>query len=239
MLKYSTYRGVIMSIDDKIYQEFLDFQDKYFDNYSLEEREYIRKYIFTDLDESYVDIVSQVSSKIGCLPRNRDRYLEFINIFTNDFDSSKNILEVASGRYPIISYHLSRINPSLSITSMDPRLVTNSLNGIKLVKKSFTIDTDISSYDVGISYFPCEATLPFVKKFCTEGKDFIVGLCGCTIHFPSPEFSQYRTYTEKEWFDYVLSVVMSEKKDNCNVLVKKLPNSYNCNYPIIEGKHQR
>ena len=43
----------------------------------------------------------------------------------------------------------------------------------------------------------------------------------------------------KEWFDYVLSVVMSEKKDNCNVLVKKLPNSYNCNYPIIEGKHQR
>lgn len=133
MLKYSTYRGVIMLVDDEIYQEFLDFQDKYFDNYPLEEREYIRKYIFTDLDESYVDIVSQVSSKIGCLPRNRDRYLEFINIFTNDFDSSKNILEVASGRYPIISYHLSRINPSLSITSMDPRLVTTSLNGIKLV----------------------------------------------------------------------------------------------------------
>ena len=25
-------------VDDKIYQEFLDFQDKYFDNYSLEER---------------------------------------------------------------------------------------------------------------------------------------------------------------------------------------------------------
>ena len=82
MLKYSTYRGVIMLVDDKIYQEFLDFQDKYFDNYSLEEREYIRKYIFTDLDESYVDIVSQVSSKIGYLSRNKDRYLEFINIFT-------------------------------------------------------------------------------------------------------------------------------------------------------------
>ena len=58
MLKYSTYRGVIMLVDDEIYQGFLDFQDKYFDNYSLEEREYIRKYIFTDLDESYVDIVS-------------------------------------------------------------------------------------------------------------------------------------------------------------------------------------
>ena len=49
MLKYSTYRGVIMLVDDEIYQEFLDFQDKYFDNYSLEEREYIRKYIFIEI----------------------------------------------------------------------------------------------------------------------------------------------------------------------------------------------
>lgn len=228
-----------MSIDDETYQEFLDFQDEYFDNYSELEKEYIRKYIFTDQDEAYADIVSQISSKIGYLSKSNDRYLGFIDIIINDFKSCGNILEVASGRYPIISYYLSKMKFSSSITSMDPKLVTTCLNGIKLVKQPFTFDTDISAYDFGISYFPCEATLPFIKKFCTDGKDFIVGLCGCTTHFPISSFNQFRTYTEQEWFDYVLSVVMNEKKDNCNVLIKKLPNSYNCNYPIIEGKHEK
>lgn len=229
-----------MNQNKKFYKSFMEYQDKYFNEYSQMEQDYIRKHIFDSSEYSYVDIVAQILSKIGYLNKDRDRYLGFVDMIINEFRDKSNILEVACGRYPIVSYHLSKLmNTQVNITAMDPKLVVSNIDGIKLIKDSFTGEVEVSSYDLGVAYFPCACTEEFVRKFCTEEKDFILGLCGCTTHFPTDKFSLYRTYSEDEWFDYILSVVEESKKDNCKVLVKSLSSNYNCNYPIVIGKHER
>lgn len=239
MIVYVLIGDAIMNDDLKTKINFLKYKRAYFDSYYNDEKAFINRNLFKDNEAKGVDILAQVYSRIGAFDDNEDRYKGFVNKIVEDFDINCNILEVAAGRFPIVSYHLSKRQISGSITAYDPRLVAKKLDGINLVKKRFTFDDNIDLYDLLIGLFPCDVTETLVKKSCVSGKDFIIGLCGCTIHFPTDKFDPSKTYTEEEWFDYIYSVAEENKRDYCTLSLKYLDENYECNYPIIEGKHKR
>lgn len=224
------------SIKKKI--EFIKYQKMYYKNYYDDEKRFINSNIFKNNDSCEVDLLAQIYSRIGVFNEYEDRYLQYVKLLSNEFSLCGNILEVGAGRFPIVSYHLSKIKCRKgTITAYDPRLVTNELEKIKLVKKNFTMEDDIEKYDLIIGFAPCDATETIIRQACKNKKDFSIATCGCTIHFPLEFYKSKKNYTEQEWFDYLYLLASEIKSEDCLIDIKYLPSSFNYKYPIIQGKH--
>lgn len=130
--------------------------------------------------------IQQIYHAIGVLPTAYDPYLVVLKILLEKFDIGCDILEVACGRYPALGYDIARKQIELgcgTITFMDPNLICNEKN--KLYKnvtplcEPFTINTDISKYDIILAYRPHDVSFDLIKSVIDYNKDFLIFPCRC------------------------------------------------------------
>ena len=91
----------------------------------------------------------------------------------------RKVLEIASGLIPGLAYLIEKIIKPNNISCMDPRLLNLPVRGVKQIKNKFTMETDISPYDLLIAHCPCEAFEVIVNRVLEEPKDICIQTCRC------------------------------------------------------------
>lgn len=157
----------LMDNYDKFPQGVKDFFDNHF---SLDE-----VYQFDFMAEIYAYLFPQ-------------KYMTDFNFYTcyitclfNKFPDLKErkVLEIASGLIPGLAYLIEKIIKPNNISCMDPRLLNLPVRGVKQIKNKFTMETDISPYDLLIAHCPCEAFEVIVNRVLEEPKDICIQTCRC------------------------------------------------------------
>lgn len=199
---------------------------------------YIKEHFWDSMDEVAPDVLMQIYSEFGVLKNNF--YLEHLNKLKQKFDITGNILDVGSGVIPafgnLVAKEQLRIG-SGTITLYDPKLilVKPKYPNMKLVKKEFTLDTDVSNFDLITGVFPCAATEHIIESACKNNKNFYLAMCGCT-HFKA--FPLFTPLTAETYQDHVINLTnnLLKKYDNGKLVIEKLDDSYELNYPILYNK---
>ncbi|MBP5675155.1 hypothetical protein J6W91_02380 [Candidatus Saccharibacteria bacterium] len=83
------------------------------------------------------------------------------------------ILEVGCGPRATMAHKL--VKKGMQVTAIDPRLKEPSAS---FKKEYFTLDYDISSYDIVVGLEPCEAAELIIRACVRENKPFIMAPCG-------------------------------------------------------------
>ena len=176
-------------------QEFDDIYDffyKYGNLYGEKEvKRLMNEHYSTDLYEP--ESISWLSSNllqiyhsIDILPTSYDPYLIILKVLIEKFDIRCNILEVASGRFPSLGYDIAKKQLDFgvgTITFMDPNLICNEKNklyrNVTPLCESFTMNTDLSKYDIILASHPHDVTLELIKSVINYNKDFLIFPCRC------------------------------------------------------------
>ena len=165
-------------------------------------------------------------------------YLQYLGLIEKYFDLRSNILEIGGGFYPSLASHIADRQLKLksgTITVYDKNLVTTSLKNIKLIKRDFTLEDDVSNFDLLVGIMPCQATSLIIKKANEYKKEFFLALCGCT-HFPITYLMFHEPKLET-WFEYVKDIFYDTKTDNSKLIEIDSPTRYN-KYPILIKKNK-
>ena len=167
-----------------IKKKLTEFFEKYKDYLEEDDLDYacdnLDDYLSGSVD---TDVISQVAYAIGEHPNFKTRYEIFLDFLKDNNGLDKDILEVACGGYPILSDMIDKEQTKIgkgSITGIDPLLMTTNLGNIHLFRENFTLDTDVSGYQLITGHYPCEATLDIIRSANEADKDFTIALCGCT-----------------------------------------------------------
>ena len=217
------------------YEKFLL---KYESLYNERMINYIKEHFWDSMDEVVPDVLMQLYSEFGILKNNF--YLEHLNKLKQRFDITGNILDVGSGVIPafgnLVAKEQLRIG-SGTITLYDPKLilVKPKYPNMKLVKKEFTLDTDVSNFDLITGILPCGATEDIIESACKNNKNFYLAMCGCT-HFKA--FPLFTPLTAETYQDHVIGLTnnLLKKYNNGELVIEKLDDSHELNYPILYNK---
>lgn len=160
---------------------------------------------------------------------NSDQYLDFL-LWCNGYQSRQElfakyilkflpkktgikILEVGCGRTAKLSRILAE--KGFIMTCIDPKVDSSLLNGITSVKAKFDYRKfDLSEYDFVIAQEPCDATEHIVRACTSQGKPFIVSLCGT----PHKLISGKVPKSYEDWYDYLWKI----SKDKIRLLYVSL-----------------
>lgn len=214
----------------KLYNNLEEYLDLYGQFYPEGAVDFIKKHFLSShffLED--IDIMCQVYQLTGtyemfpCNP-----YLNYLREMKKTFDIDRDLLEVGSGFYPAMAKIISDIQVKGSITAMDYDSVISELGKIRILKEHFTVDTDVSKYEMIFGVMPCEGTIPMIYSANKNDKDLFIGLCGCT-HFENPESIPF--ITSQTWFDYVESIV---KKTLPKDRKYEMYTTSDINYPLIK-----
>lgn len=193
----------------RVRKNFEEYIKLYGHLYSEETMEYI---IDSFLDESfdmdmYADILHQVYSLTGAYDNIENFYDCCIEDMKEIYDiENGHLLDVGCGIMPAFAKRVSDRQVNGSVTGMDPSVIVTELGKVKVFKENFTMQTDVSKYDLVYGILPCDATLTMIKRANECDKDLYIQLCGCT-HF---EFSNpFMVQPLGMWYDYVQSVMES------------------------------
>lgn len=168
--------------------------------------EYVREFIEKSfLDETfemqyYPDVMHQVYSKVGAYDYIKNFYDLCINEIKEDYSIDGHILDVGCGFYPSFAERVAKLQHDGSVTAMDYDLITTEHGDVKLIKGTFTENTNLAKYDLVLGIMPCEATVPMIKNANKHDKDLFIQMCGCT-HFEHPELIY--PLTVGVWYEYV------------------------------------
>lgn len=219
-------------IENKKINEFIN---KYGNNYENNALDFILSAIKYDTERvEYTDIVRQIYSYLGILPKERDLYYQFVQYINEFYGLDKNIIEVGGGHFPTLAHHISEKQQKLkngSITVYDTRLITENLDNIKLYKQKFTLNTDISNYDLIIGMMPCDATELIIRSAGIYNKEFVIAMCGC-VHLNYPDYSYY------DFFKYIEAVAYDAVGREQDITIDYFSEECNNQYPIIRSKRK-
>lgn len=222
------------SIISKI-NEYLDEYGKY---YTSGELSYIKHHILRSIRQyPQCDIINQIIELLGLVSDEKNVHRGFLDLVKKYHSLDQDILEVGSGYYPILSTYISEEQNKLgkgTITAMDPSSIKEDIPGIKVLKKSFSLQTDINPYKLILAYMPCEATIPLVKKANTSHKPFSIALCGCVHDFRSC-FSEP---TSEMYQDYVIDIANSTLEEDAEIVIDRLPERYIIDLPILTKRYK-
>ena len=220
---------------------FNKYLSKYGQNYSDSAREYLKEN-FLKLTEpgETPDILFQPYCKFGMISKEQNIYLVFSNMIGKMYGWDNRILEIGGGYYPIFSKYIDMEQQRLgsgNITVMDPLLVTNSLGKVKLQKKKFSRDMDVSDFDILIGICPCEATKDIISSAIINKKEFFIALCGC-VHYENCDFPWMygHDFIYRIWVDDVLE--LAKKQENYGFAVTKQFVD-NFPYPLISSTRKK
>lgn len=194
-------------------KNFDDYMKQYGDLYPEGCREFIMSHF---LDESfeieyYPDVMHQIYAKVGAYEYITNFYDLCIDEIKKYYSLDQHILDVGCGFYPAFAERVQRLQHDGSVTAMDYDLLTTEHGDIKLIKSTFTEDTNLSKYNLVLGIMPCEATVPMIKNANKSDKDLFIQLCGCT-HF---EFvNPFMPVTLDMWYGYLDHIVKSTLPDS-------------------------
>ncbi len=184
--------------------------------------DYVRQNFLIDLESGKpLDANRAIFEELGLNNKlQKDYYKNFIKYMKKEMGIDKNLLEVGCGILPALANRISKEQSSGSVTVMDPKVIESYEGNIEIIKKEFTIDTDVSKYDLIYGFYPCEATLTMIKSSFKNDKDLFLELCGCSHGVPSgfklnkKDASEYVIYLRYiEYIEYLLEQLSSPERD--------------------------
>lgn len=191
--------------------------DEYINTYGHLYPDYVKEFIEAHfLDESFEidffpDVLHQVYSKVGAYDFVDNFYDLCINEIKKDYSLDGHILDVGCGFYPAFAERVAHLQHDGSVTAMDYDLITTEHGSVKLIKGTFTENTNLAKYDLVLGIMPCEATIPMIKNANKCDKDLFIQMCGCT-HFEHPELIY--PLTVGMWYEYVDHILKSTIPDS-------------------------
>lgn len=126
-------------------------------------------------------------------------YLNFIKLIEENFSIDRNVVEVAGGPIPRLSFQIASKQTKGKVTVYDPLMhPTNyNLDNLVIKKEKFTEDTKVEDGSLMIAFMPCEATETFIRYATTHKLDFMVALCGC------PPYQNYYLDDDDFFYDWI------------------------------------
>jgi len=146
----------------------------------------------------------QMFSAIDALS-DKDPYLQTMQEIENEFGLDKDIIEVGCGMFPALSKLIAQRQKEIgkgTITAYDPELIAKTLDGVVLVKKTFTLSTEIPQNALIIGRKPCKVTETMIKSAAQNKSELFIKLCDCD-HVPNLLGKNYTNTFKKNWFRYV------------------------------------
>lgn len=156
--------------------------------------------------ENY-DIINQVNSYLN-IYKCSNPYLEFIDYLKQYYNIDRNLLDVGSGVFPELARRIQMEQKNGSIECYDPYSLFCCFNGIKINREKFTLDTDVSKYDMLIGHMPCDATIPMIIAANKNDKDLLINLCGC-IHLDFINYFYPNFYIREAWLSQIIESIES------------------------------
>lgn len=157
---------------------------------------------------------------------NDSRYDMFVEKLMDTFDIRSNILEIGGGKVPNIGKRIAQKQIELgkgTITVYDPCLVVTQTEypNLILCRDSFSLKTDISSYDMLIGSYPCEATELIIERAIQENISFFIQICNCVLPLKKMTEQEYVYYSnhpdvyKKMLIDNYVAYSKKFKRDMC------------------------
>ena len=129
---------------------------------------YIKEHFWDSMDEVVPDVLMQLYSEFGILKNNL--YLEHLNKLKEKFDITGNILDIGSGVIPAFGNLVAKEQLKIgsgTITLYDPMIILDKTKypNMRLVKKEFTLNTDVHDFNLITGILPCGATEDIIEFF--------------------------------------------------------------------------
>lgn len=215
-------------MDEKAQLKALEsFLKQYGQYYPEEAIKFIKKNF---LYENDTDIILQIRSKLNLIPPEQDIYQGFINNLKQYNLNRGDLLEVASGFYPILSERLTSEPNVNQVTAIDPQIIPCSSAKLKTQKCRFKLTDNTKKYNCLVALKPCEITIDIIQNAFKYHKPFSVGLCGCT-HFTY--ISPFFIPTYERWEQHIEDTINANLEPNAEVYIDHLASSYHYPYKIF------
>ncbi len=180
---------------EKLNNRMQIYMQKYGDDYNQLENDLttdictdLKNYILDNYYMAYADLnieqplFDQIFSAIGILPKDRNPYYQMMLEIEKEYGLDRDIIEVGSGMFPALAYEIAKRQKEIgkgSITAIDPKSVTKTLDGVKIVKEHFNMETPVDNATLIIARKPCAATESIVRLANKSKIEFYMSLCLC------------------------------------------------------------
>lgn len=215
------------------------FLEKYKDEYPKHAIEYLYNVFSDGMIDIRMDIVRQVLAALGILSDEMNIYKAYLLYLEKIFSLKRDIVEVGSGFYPILSSYIDKKQNILeagTITSYDPRLIISNLGNVCLIKDPISEENFLKQFDLAIAFAPCEATEILIRNANRDKIEFSIALCGCT-HFPDNMLGI--AVSRKLWENYIYDIAKRTKSDDGELMIDYFDSKYDYPYPVITKKFKR
>ena len=229
-------------IDSEYQKKYEKFKEKYQHMYTKEEWAYIEYYFFKDLiNDAAPNQMMQIYAKLDIHPSPADFYHKHLELVKKHFPIDGNVVEVASGNFPVFAEELAKEQLSLgkgTVTIYEPALfdMTPKYPNMTLHKEEFTEQTDLTGADLVIGIHACKATWPILENAIKNKKDFYLAMCGCD-HTPGVEYLDYIDqspyYFQKDTIELAKRLLQEYPNGELEVTTLK---DYPMPYPILYNK---
>lgn len=141
----------------------------------------------------------EIYDELGLIPDKENYYITFLNELEKYYKLDCNILEIGGGNIPSLAKRIAKKQIKIgsgTITVFDEELAffKNDYSNLKLQKENLNENSNIKSYDLVISLFPCTATFLTIYKALEYNKDFFIGLCDCIHPIYGDSDDMYKYY---------------------------------------------
>lgn len=213
-------------------ENFKEYIKQYGHLYPEEVKDFIVNNFFNESFEVdfYPDVMHQVYATTGAYDYCENFYDMCIKEISKTYSLDQHILDVGCGFYPGFAERVGKLQHDGSITAMDYDLITTEHGNVKLIKSTFTENTDLTNFDLVLGIMPCEATIPMIKASNKQDKDLFIQLCGCT-HFEN--INPYIPVSLEMWYLYLEHIL--EKTTSKDRIFEMYRPEW-AQYPIIKTK---
>lgn len=175
-------------------------------------------------------LIRQLFSKFELYKEGKDEYQIILDLLESYGFLTGNCCEVGAGFYPRLSeLVIKKLHVrNYHLTIYEPNIMFDNFKA-KIIKESFTKESNITNIQNLFALYPCEATITIAEKAFEEDKNLLLACCGCdhsTKQHPKG-FSKY--WAEDFCMDY-------KEKYGDKVKIINWPSHINNDFPIMVRK---
>lgn len=161
-----------------------EFMKKHASHLPIEARDELMDYLevgnITDYFTS--SLLAQVYEEAGLMNPDCSIYHQMFKIIEKHFSLKRDIIEVASGIFPILGHNIHEKQLQLgkgTVTIYDTVVWKQYPTKAVLIKEKFTEETTVKKGSLLVGMFPCDAMNIMIEKAIKEELEFCIALCGC------------------------------------------------------------
>lgn len=215
-------------------EKIINFLYKYKADYPSQNLDFLLNALDTEITGQEPAIARQVLDATGLYNKDKNPYLNYLQIFEKYFSYDQNIIDIGAGFYPASSMHLKEKQTKGTLTVYEPKLLTLERQDIIFKKEHFTIHTNIKEADLLFGIMPCESTETIIKKANQEHKNLFIGLCGCN-HSENYDINPFFD-TAVCWQQEMYTLLTRTNNDDCKIEMIDKNMDKNINFPVLIKK---